>query len=83
MLGLKDIQLADLILSEKGGVIVTGGSYTGSYQALYALENSSVDLDESNLSGLISGVPLAAGDYLYGKITEFTVASGKVVAYNR
>jgi hypothetical protein len=75
---------------QNGFNVVTGtDAQTGDYSAITVAEEaafSSITGNNVRLNGTAStdaldGVTLAAGTTIFGKITGFTLASGKVIAY--
>ena len=70
--------------------VVTGtAAQTGNYSAITVAEEAAfssitgvnVRLNGTESSDALDGVTLAAGITIFGKISGFTLASGKVIAY--
>lgn len=57
-------------------------AHNGDWTQLYAVEDSILSAITSNITNLSQDTPIAAGDRLYALISSFTLASGKVIAYN-
>ena len=74
----------DKSLGQNGAKYVTGtGANSGSWVAIQALEDTVISsLTATNWTGTLTSIPLPAGTVIYGAFTEFTLTSGKVVAYN-
>ena len=73
-----------LEVGELGGVLVTGtGANTGNYGCLVPLEDITFTSITINVTGTFTGVTFPKGVPIFGIITAFQLASGKVIAYNR
>lgn len=79
-------------MGQNGGIYVTGvGANTGTFCAIQALEATVIasltaaayETDKVALTGTLTSIPVPAGVTIYGYFTGFTLASGKVIAYNR
>ena len=73
------------LAEENGGRYLssTSGSVTGDFGQIYAISASTVNLQQSNVSGSPSSVTLAAGQVVRGVISQISVVSGTIVAYYR
>jgi len=70
---------------ENGGIYESGTTaITGNFDAILALEATVLaSATISNIAGdSFASMPIPAGVIIYGKITAFTLTSGKVIAYN-
>lgn len=72
------------ILGLRGASYVTATSaQSGRWVAIDALEDTVfASITSSTLEGTLTNVPLKAGNAIAGRITAFTLTSGKVIAYN-
>lgn len=70
---------------QKGATVVTGTSATtGDFCAIQVLEDANFSaVTWPELTGTLTGIEIPAGTVIYGQITGFTLASGKVLAYNQ
>lgn len=71
---------------QRGAKIVTDtATTTGEFCALQILENATFSsLTWPELEGTFpTDVAISAGTVIYGQITSFALASGKVLAYNQ
>lgn len=73
------------LAEENGGRYLSSisGSVTGDFGQIYAISASTVNLQQSNVSGSPSSVTLAAGQVVRGAISQISVVSGTIVAYYR
>lgn len=74
------------LMGEFGGVHETGTTaVTGDFSAIQILEAATFSLiTRPDFTGdALTGFAIPAGTVLYGRCTEFTLTSGKVIAYTR
>ena len=78
-------QLRNMDETAAAGVVVETGttSITGEFVAVQVLEDATFTVfTETGATGdAMTGFAVSAGTVLYGKITAFTLSSGKVRAY--
>jgi hypothetical protein len=73
-------------IARDGGSYLTSGTTTGRWSSIHALSAAVLtvlsDNSEGNLlQGTLTGLPIPAGDTIYGTFTSITVWSGAVIAY--
>lgn len=66
-----------------GAYVANTTAQAGSFVAIMALEDAVIaSMTAENITGALTNIPLPAGAVIYGTITVFTLASGKIIAYN-
>ena len=73
-----------LAVGQNGARYVTAGAVTGKFGAIQATEDAIFSsITASNWSGESpSALRLVAGSCIFGAFTDFSLTSGKVIAYN-
>ena len=72
-------------LGQYGAFVETGTTaVTGDFSAITVLDDATFSaITAQNLTGdVITGFAIPKGITLFGRFTEFTLTSGKVIAYN-
>ncbi len=67
-----------------GGVYITDtAAHPGDFNYIKALGATVIaTLVSSNLTGTLTAIPLASGEFIEGRFSSITLTSGKVIAYN-
>tara|TARA_B100001063_G_scaffold191966_1_gene183048 strand:- start:1250 stop:1498 length:249 start_codon:yes stop_codon:yes gene_type:complete len=70
---------------QSGATVVTNTAATaGDFCAIQVLEEVNFSaITWPELTGTLTGFAIPAGTVIYGQITAFTLASGKVLAYHQ
>lgn len=73
------------MFAEAGGEYVADTSaHPGNFFAIQALETATFSaITSSNLTNIPAVLVIPAGVVIYGAVSTFTLASGKVIAYRR
>ena len=85
MASLQEIdQDTGLAVGQNGAIYVSGGTATGNFGAIQATEDAVfTSISASNWPvQSYNALKLVAGACIFGRFTEFTLTSGKVIAYN-
>lgn len=70
--------------AQLGGRYITDtAAYTGDFDAITAVSVAVAALVSSTITGTLSAVDIPAGVTIFGRFSSITLASGKVMAYNR
>lgn len=76
--------IEQLMVGDLGGELVsTTAAKTGNYGVIYPLEDTTFTLVTSNIAGTWTGITFKAGIPIFGQFSAVTLATGKVILYNR
>lgn len=68
---------------ERGGVKMdSAATITGSYEAIFAHDDSVVDIVSTKITGTLTGVAVPKGSYYLCPCIEVTFVSGSITVFN-